>query len=222
MGNPAKPIPAQAFRRLPAYYNVLSKLRDQGIENVSSTVIAGKLALNDVVVRKDLAAVSENGGKPRMGYVVRDLMGRIGGCLGYYGAREAVLVGAGQLGRALLSYSGFDNYGVKILAAFDVDEGAVGLGKNGKPVMGMQELPGFCRRMNIRIGVITVPESAAQAVCDTLVSSGVLAVWNFAPTHLNVPERIFVHNENMAISLSLLSQHLAESDGRQPAARLAP
>lgn len=213
MNNNLKTIPVQTFKRLPDYYNYLCKLNEQNIENVSSTMIAGVLNLNDIVVRKDLAAVSENGGKPRTGFGVKELLKYIGECLGYYNINDAVLVGAGQLGRALLSYEGFKEYGVKILAAFDIDENIIGLEKGGKSVMNVSELPKFCRRLNVRIGIIAVPKTEAQAICDMLVSNCVLAVWNFAPTHLTVPEGIYVHNENMALSLSLLSKHLAKIDG---------
>lgn len=201
-------VSAQTFRRLPGYYNILRKLDGQGVENVSSTTIARIVNLNDVVVRKDLAAVSQNGGKPRTGFAVRELTKRIGEHLGYYIVNEAVLVGAGQLGRALLSYEGFSEYGVKILAAFDVDENIIGLEKGGKPILPVSDLQKFCRHMNIRIGVITVPAKEAQTVCDAFVASGILAVWNFAPTHLYAPNGVFVLNENMALSLSLISQHL--------------
>ena len=212
MENLNKAVPSQTFRRLPDYHSLLVKMDEQGAENVSSTVIAGILKLNDVVVRKDLAAVSESGGKPRTGYAVRELMKQIGACLGYYNTNDAVLVGAGQLGRALLSYDGFSEYGVRIVAAFDSNSGIAGLEKNGKPIMNISELPDYCRQRKIRIGIITAPAKAAQTICDLLVSGGIMAVWNFAPTHLVVPEGVFVHNENMARSLSLLSQHLAQKD----------
>jgi len=212
MENLVKTVPFQTFRRLPDYHSLLVKMYEQGVENISSTTIAGILKLNDVVVRKDLAAVSESGGKPRTGYAVQELMKQIGCCLGYYNINDAILVGAGKLGRALLSYDEFSEYGVRILAAFDTDDGIAGIEKNGKSIMHISELPDFCRRRSIRIGIITVPAKAAQDICDLLVSSGIMAIWNFAPTHLIVPEGVFVHSENMARSLSLLSQHLAKKE----------
>lgn len=212
MENEVKSIPVQTFRRLPDYYNLLVKLDKQGARNVSSTMIAGTLGINDIVVRKDLAAVSASNGKPRVGFSVNDLKLCIGEYLGYYNVNEAVLVGAGQLGRALLSYEGFQEYGVRILAGFDVDDSVVGLEKGGKPIMPVKALPGFCRRLGVRIGIITVPSVAAQSVCDMLVECGVLAIWNFAPTHLDVAKTVYVHHENMARSLSLLSKHLIEVD----------
>ena len=114
------------------------------------------------------------------------------------------------MGRALLSYRGFEAYGLSIVAAFDVDPNLTGGEISGKQVLPMSKLPSICQSMNIHIGIITVPASQAQAVCDALVGSGVLAIWNFAPMHLNTPEGILVQNENMAASLAVLSKHLSE------------
>lgn len=210
--NIGKTIPAQTFKRLPGYYFLLAKFNEQGIVHVSSKKIADVLHLNDIVVRKDLAAVSESGGRPRMGFSVRDLMACIGKYLGYNRMDEAVIVGAGQLGRALMSYEGFQEYGVKILAAFDNDENIMGLEKGGKPVLSTSDLHKFCELQRVRIGIITVPVKEAQNACDLLITNHISAIWNFAPTHLTVPENVFVLNENMALSLSFISQHLAKED----------
>lgn len=210
MENAGKSLPVQTFKRLPDYYNMLVKLDMNGVENVSSTMIAEALGLNDIVVRKDLAAVSAGGGRPRVGFSVVGLKQCMGECLGYYNVDRAVLAGAGQLGRALLSYAGFEEYGVRILAGFDADESVVGLEKGGKPIMHISELQGFCRRFGVRIGIIAVPAAAAQSVCDMLAAGGVLAVWNFAPIPLKAAKDVYVYNENMARPLSLLSRHLAE------------
>ena len=123
---------------------------------------------------------------------------------------DAVLVGAGKLGRALLSYSGFAEYGLNILAAFDSDDVLIGTSKSGKPIMHMSRLEEFCKLNKIRIGIITVPSEYAQEVCDRLIASGIQAVWNFAPKHLDVPPNILVQSENMAASLAVLSKHLSE------------
>jgi AT-rich DNA-binding protein len=207
-----KPIPMQTLKRLPPYYNLLLALQREGTENVSAPAIAKRLGLHEVQVKKDLALVSMVGGKPRTGFQVRELVESIGRSLGYYNTMDAVLVGAGQLGCALLSYDGFDRYGVKIIAAFDTSKSIVGTTQGGKPVMDIGSLRLFCRRLSVRMGIIAVPAEHAQEVCNQLVNSGVLAIWNFAPVHLDVPPDVFVHNENMAVSLSLLSQHLIQKD----------
>ena len=115
-----------------------------------------------------------------------------------------------KLGRALLGYSGFAEYGLNIVAAFDANDALMGTTKSGKPVMDLSRLPEICRRYKIQIGIITVPAEQAQSVCDLLIANGIRAIWNFAPTHLTVPDNILVQNENMAASLALLCKHLNE------------
>ncbi len=203
-------ISRQALQRMPYYLQTLRAARDSGAEIISAPTVAGQLGLNEVQVRKDFASVSNTAGKPKTGFQTNELIAAIESCLGYDNSNDAVLVGAGSLGRALLSYRGFEEYGLSIIAAFDVDPNLTGGEISGKQVLPMNKLSGICRNMNIHIGIITVPASQAQAVCDSLVESGVLAIWNFAPMHLNTPEGILVQNENMAASLAVLSKHLSE------------
>ncbi|HWR19415.1 MAG TPA: redox-sensing transcriptional repressor Rex [Clostridia bacterium] len=202
-------IPLMTLKRLPLYVKYLKSLPQGGALNISATAIAEALDLNSVQVRKDLALVS-SGGRPRIGYITEDLILDIEQFLGYGDTRSAVLVGAGNLGKALLSYKGFSQYGLDIVAAFDTDPSVTGTILHGTKVLQSEKLFDLCKRMNIRIGIITVPESGAQSVCDTLVQSGVLAIWNFAPVKLRVPENVLVLNENMASSLAVLSKHLNE------------
>ena len=96
------------------------------------------------------------------------------------------------------------------VAAFDENDAIIGTSKSGKPIMHLSRLGEVCRRDQIKIGIITVPAEQAQGVCDLLISNGILAIWNFAPKHLNVPDHILVQNENMAASLALLCKHLNE------------
>ena len=161
----------------------------------------------DVQVRKDLASVSSSG-KPKVGYNVKDLIAELEAFLGYNDIDNAVIVGAGSLGKALLNYSGFKAYGLNIIAAFDLCEEPTEF--QGKTVFPIAQLGSFCRKVNVHIGIITVPASSAQEICDLLVESGIRAIWNFAPVHLVVPDGILVQNENMASSLALLSNHLRE------------
>jgi redox-sensing transcriptional repressor len=197
----------QTLKRLPIYLNLLREKKNEGVTQVSAGMIAQELGLVEIQVRKDLACVSQ-GGKPRIGYAMDGLIADIEHALGYDNTRDAVLVGAGKLGRALLAYEGFCNYGLNIVAAFDANESLCGVDSSGKQILPMEQLGELCRRMNIRIGIITVPAACAQQVCDTLVEAGVLALWNFAPTHLKAPENIMIRSENMAGSLAELSRHL--------------
>lgn len=202
-------ISKQALQRMPLYLNYL-KTQKADKENISAPMIAAGLGLNEVQVRKDLAAVSSQAGKPKKGFDICQLTSDIEQFLGYDNVNRAVLVGVGHLGGALLSYRGFAEYGLEIVAAFDESEELIGKTIGGKTVFSMDKLPGLCERLNAHIGIVTVPGGAAQKVCDALVSGGVLAIWNFASAHLVVPEGILVHHENMAASLAALSQHLRE------------
>lgn len=201
-----KTVSIQTLKRLPAYLNYLTALPKDENANISAKAIAEALSLGEIQVRKDLAAVSD-GGRPKVGYGVQTLIADLEAFLGYHDVSDAVLVGAGKLGRALLSYEGFQSYGLNIVAGFDTDarEGATA---GGKPIFPMEKLPDLVTRLNIRIGIITAPAEAAQEVCDLLTTNGVLAIWNFAPAHLNAQKNILVRNENMAASLAMLRKHL--------------
>ncbi|MDF2512295.1 MAG: CoA-binding domain protein [Herbinix sp.] len=205
----AKTISKQTLQRMPLYLSYLKSLPKDDTVHISATVMANDLKLNDVQVRKDLAQVSD-GGRPKIGYIIEDLMKDIEHCLGYDNVDTAILIGAGNLGRALLAYDGFSEYGMDIVTAFDVDETIIGTTMCGKQVLPMDKLPSVCKRMKIKIGIITVDSQEAQNVCDVLVNNEVLAIWNFAPVHLNVPDHVLVQNENMVNSLAILSNHMAE------------
>jgi len=204
-----KPVSSQTLQRLPHYLTYLKSLPEDAAANISATAIADALGMNDVQVRKDLAMISD-GGRPKIGYIREDLISDIEQFLGCGDADIAVIAGAGYLGRALLSYGGFAAYGLDIIAAFDIDERVIGTHVGGKEILSADKMADLCHRMNIRIGIITVPAAHAQTVCDTLVLGGVQAIWNFAPIHLTVPDGVLVRNENMACSLAMLSQHLRE------------
>ena len=172
-------------------------------EYISATTIANALNRGEVQVRKDLAVVSK-AGKPKVGYPRADLVENISRYLCYDNTTDAILVGAGKLGQALLGYSGFAAYGLNILAAFDAAPAA----DAEKPIFPMDELENFCLEHNVHMGIITVPGEYAQEVCDRLIRCGIKAIWNFAPVHLDVPGSTLVQNENMAASLAVLSMHL--------------
>ena len=196
--------------RLPAYHRYLTEKKAEGEKAVSSTAIAEELHLNAVQVRKDLAAISSAAGKPKLGFDVEELIADIDRFLGYDNVSDAVLVGAGGLGSALVGYDGFKNYGLNIAAAFDCDPARIGKTIGGVRVYDVKEQRHLVLRLNVRIGIIAVPKEAAQAVADELAAGGVRAIWNFAPVHLSLPENIAVKIEDMAASLAILSQRLAE------------
>ncbi len=202
-----KTLTSGMLERLPLYLNYLKALPENASKNISATMIARALNMGEVNVRKDLAAVSGSG-KPKIGYVVSELIDDIEINLGYRENIGTVIVGAGRLGRALLDYGGFKEYGINILAAFDINEKLCGETPSGKKVYPLKRLEEFCEEHKVQIGIITVPAGNAQSVCDFMVECGIFAIWNFAPTHLNVRRNILVQNENMAASLAVLSSHL--------------
>ena len=201
-----KEISKSVLKRLPGYLAYLKSIPESASPNISATALAAALGMGEVQVRKDLAMVSD-GGRPKIGYRRESLIEDIEQFLGYDNTTDAVLIGAGKLGQALLDYKGFDEYGLNILAAFDLKP-TIDQTESGKPVLTMDKLESFCRSHKVLMGVITVPAANAQQVCDQLISSGIKAIWNFTNTHLDVPANILVQNENMATSLAVLSMHL--------------
>ena len=204
-----KEISRATLKRLPTYLSYLKALPSEASANISATALAAGLHMGEVQVRKDLALVSD-GGRPKIGYNREHLIADIENFLGYGNSNDAVLIGAGKLGRALLGYGGFAEYGLNIVAAFDANDTLIGTTNGGKPIMHLSRLGEVCQRYKIKIGIITVPAEYAQGVCDLLIENGILAIWNFAPKHLNVPDGILVQNENMAASLALLCKNLNE------------
>ena len=201
------PVSKATLGRLPLYLNYLKKLSPEKVPYISATTISKELNLGEVQVRKDLASISGEG-KPRLGYTTEELVKRLEECLGYNDLTDAVLVGAGKLGGALLRYDGFERFGVRITAAFDKDENATDT--DAKPeILPMSQFESFCAKNNIRIGIITVVEESAQDICNRMVKSGITAIWNFAPCKLQVPEGVHIQNENLALSLAHLSNQLS-------------
>ena len=209
----------QTLKRLPNYYNYLLGLQKNDVPYVSAPSIAQEIGLNEVQVRKDLAAVSSSPGKPRKGFEVAKLIESIAESLGYHNNEDAIIVGAGKLGKALLAYQGFEENGVHIVAAFDSDENTAGTSVGTKKIFAMEKLPSLCKRMNVHVAIIAVPAQQAQGVCDLLVENGIMAIWNFAPTHLRAPKNILIQNENLATQLALLSRHLADKLALEEAQR---
>ena len=192
--------------RIPTY---LKYLKDKALktENISATTLAKELGLGEVQVRKDLGAVS-GAGRPKAGYNVSELIAVLEKFLAHDENSNVVIVGAGKLGRALLDYGGFRDYGLDIMAAFDKAVDTPEKSNLGKPVYSMDMLDDFCKDNNIRIGVIAVPAQSAQEVCDRFIKNGIKAIWCFAPCTLDVPDNIPVQYENMALSLAYLNKKI--------------
>ena len=201
-----KKISKSVLKRLPGYLAYLKSMPESAPPHISATALANALGMGEVQVRKDLAMVSD-GGRPKIGYLRESLIDDIEQFLGYDNTTDAVLIGAGKLGQALMAYKGFDDYGLNILAAFDARP-QMERTDEGKPVYHISKLEHFCRSNKVLMGIITVPAESAQQVADQLIACGIKAIWNFAPTHLDVPGNILIQSENMATSLAVLSVHL--------------
>lgn len=205
-----KRIPEPSLRRLPSYVYFLRQLAAQGRQAVSTADLAQALKLDPTQVRKDLSLAGATG-RPRVGYDLAELLTTVETFLGWHNATDAFLVGTGQLGSALLRYEGFGQRGLNILAAFDTDPNKIGTIVHGREIMHVSRLVGLAKRMRVLLGILTVPGEAAQPTAEKMVEGGMIAIWNFAPATLSLPEGIIVENEHLDETLAVLSHRLSLS-----------
>lgn len=203
-------ISKAAFLRFPAYLRYLKAEEAAGVGYVSSSEIAEDMHLSAVCVRKDLALVASEPGKPRLGFAVGKLIGDLERALGYHLKTHACVVGAGRLGRAFLVYDGFEHYGIDVVAAFDISPAQVGA-LRGKPIYPMERLKEITERENVKLGILTVPGDAAQQACDAMVEAGITAILSFAPAYVRVPEGVTLRCEDLAATLASLSAEAEKS-----------
>lgn len=197
-------IPEVSLRRLPVYYRSLQAMAASGVSQVSCAELGRKLGLDATQVRKDIEMTGIVG-RPRVGYSLHELVLWIENFLGWNRPKEAILAGAGSLGSALLGYKEFRAHGMEIAAVFDISAKKVGRTIHERQVQHISELPAFVSRKKPPLGLITTPAAAAQNVADLMVESGILAIWNFAPVHLHVPDSVLLQDEDLYFSLASLS-----------------
>lgn len=195
-------IPVTSLQRLPVYLNYLKSLEPDGY--ISSGAIARELGMGEVLVRKDLAYTAAQG-RTRVGYLRTELISALEDYLGCNDRKTAVIFGAGELGKALLSYGGFSNYGIEIVAAFDTDGAKIDTYIGGKPVLAVDCAEEELKNFAVQLAVICVPASAAQTVADKIVSCGIKKILNFAPVLLRVSDDVAVRNIDVAANLAILS-----------------
>lgn len=198
------------IRRLPTYLYRLSEMHKDGVDIVATPELARYMHLAEIVIRKDLAVTGVSG-QPGVGYKVCDLIDAIRRFLQWQTPAAAILVGAGSLGHALLGYDGFEDYGLKIAAAFDSDPDKIGTEVRGCRIFDIAKLPETVRRMKTEIGIICVPASAAQRVADVMVAAGIRGIWNFANVSLKTPGHVVVQREVIAGGFAVLSVKLRQS-----------
>ena len=203
----SKRIPKAVIKRLSLYSRVLQNLEMKNTAKVSSKELSEQLGLNPAQVRKDLAYFGQFG-IPGVGYYVADLRSQIKKILRTDREVRIALVGVGNLGQALLSYTGFIREGFQILGAFDVDPGKVGTTIRGVHVYSIGELEERLRQLGVEILILTLPREAAQAITDRAVRCGITAILNFVPTRLIVPPYVKVHYVDLTIEIESLSYYL--------------
>lgn len=200
-------ISEAVVRRLPVYLRYLQHLVDMNIRTVSSYELGQKLDMNPAQIRKDLAYFGEFGRKG-IGYEAAYLIEKIKGILKLDRSLNVALVGAGHLGIALSNYNRYTKENMSIIAIFDADPKKIGLSVGNMPIRHIDELDRIVKEMDIRIGMITVPATAAQQVADRLVEAGVTGILNFAPVSLRVPGDVQIRNSDVTTELQALAYYI--------------
>jgi len=204
-------------KRLSLYLYLLENLGGQGVEYISCAEVARAFGFEPTQVRKDFEVTGEVG-TPRIGFRVATLFARIREFLGWDVTQDAFLVGAGNLGRALLGYRDFEKYGLNMVAVFDRDPRKIGSTIFEKEIYPLTKLPELARKMHVYIGVVTVPGAQAQGVVDLMVSAGIKAIWNFAPAPVQIPKSVILENARLTQSLAILTHNwtrVLKESGRQ-------
>ncbi|MGP1437486.1 MAG: redox-sensing transcriptional repressor Rex [Treponema sp.] len=197
-----------SIRRLPSYLYIVKTAFAHGDEYISGTVIADELQLEAIQVRKDLSLTGVIG-KPKRGYLIKELIIAIEKFLGWNIEKSAVLVGAGCLGCALIGYVGFKEHGLKIEFAFDNDKSKVGNIVHGIQVHDINEAKKIIAKEKISIAILAVPSEHAQALTNVLVDAGIKAIWNFTNIKINTPDDVDVWREDLSSGYAMLSYMMA-------------
>jgi len=202
-------LPLLTLKRLPQYLELLYKYQREGLLAVSATRLADETGVHMTQVRKDLSFTGVVG-VPKIGHQIAKLISAIETCLNWHDSSSCMLIGVGRLGSALLGYQELVRKGLSIVAAFDRDPSLAGTVVHETPIYPLSKFADLAQRLHIHIGIITVPAEAAQETADLMVSSGIIAIWNFTSVKLRVPAEIIVENVDMSASLAVLSRRLAE------------
>jgi redox-sensing transcriptional repressor len=205
------------LERLIRYYRYLVELyAKQPLETITSAKLGAALDVDPSQVRKDFGAVGLSG-VSRVGYQVCEACRIIRMELGFDQPYSAVLVGVGHLGNALLNYSGFDRYGLKIVGAFDGDRAKVGQVVGGHKVHSVHHLKAFIEANGVEVAILTTPVEVAQGLAELTVAAGVKTIWNFTPTRLAVPKGVLTRNEHISVGLAQIAYHLKTGNGERRA-----
>ena len=205
-------VSTAVIRRLPRYYRHLSELESSGVVRISSNALGKIMGLTASQIRQDLFCFGEFG-QQGYGYKVESLKEEIGEILGINRGHTLVVLGAGNLGRAIIENFRFSGNGFEVLAAFDVREGVVGSTIAGVPVYHADELEAFLKANPVSVGMLTVPISAAQEMGDRLAAAGVRGIWNFTNYEITTPaEDVVVESVHFSDSLLTLSYLISQRE----------
>jgi len=200
-------IPEPTLRRLPWYLSNVKLLKKKGIRFISSTQISKLTNIDASQIAKDLSFV-KIAGRTRVGYEIDELIVVLEHFLGFSEMHQAFLFGVGSLGGALLQDFGLCQFGLKIVAAFDVNPSLVGTSLNDIPIFHTDEFLEKIKEYKVRIGILTVPIEISQQITEVMVAGGIKAVWNFTPFRIRVPENIVVQNTSIYAHLALMFNRL--------------
>jgi redox-sensing transcriptional repressor len=200
-------FPEPTLRRLPWYLALLTTLRKENVEYVSSTRIAAEVGVDSSQIAKDLSFLDIKG-KTRIGYEVAALEQKLRSFLGFGERHNAVIVGAGSLGSALMADGGLQPYGLNIVAGFDVKPDLIGTKICGIPVYHIDQLADVCNKLKVSIAGVTVPVDVAQSVADTIMDAGIQALWNFTPCRIRVRDNVVVQNTSIYSHLAVMYNRL--------------
>ena len=206
-----KQVSEPTLKRLPNYLYYLEQLKERGVLTISAPVIGRDLKCDPTQVVKDLAVTGIKG-KPRVGYDTYELVHALEDFLGFNRTNEAFLIGAGNLGSALMAYQEHQSLGLKIIAAFDVDTEKIGKTVGGIHILDYNKLFSLSDRLQVKIGILTTPNNVAQDVAEDMVNCGVKAIWNFTSAQLHLSENIIVQKTSMSSYAAVLLQQLNESE----------
>ena len=200
-------VPEPTLRRLPWYLAYAKLVLKEGETYISSTQIAKNIAVDASMVAKDLSFVNVSG-RTRVGYVVKELVGVLEAFLGFTNSHKAFLFGVGSLGGALMHDNGLEQFGLEIVAGFDVKYELTGTNINKIPIHHIDRFPELQKQTDINIGVLTVPVDKAQSVSELMIEGGIQAIWNFTPYRIRVPENIIVQNTSIYAHLAVMFNRL--------------
>ncbi|MDD5184899.1 MAG: redox-sensing transcriptional repressor Rex [Paludibacter sp.] len=200
-------VPEPTLRRLPWYLAYAKLVLKEGEKYLSSTQIAKNIAVDASMVAKDLSFVNI-AGRTRVGYNVADLVGILESFLGFTNSHKAFLFGVGNLGGALMHDNGLEQFGLEIVAGFDVKYELTGTSINHIPIHHLDRFAELQQQTGINIGVLTVPVERAQMVSESMIAGGIQAIWNFTPFRIRVPENIIVQNTSIYAHLAVMFNRL--------------